>query len=200
MSRGDNTDKEKPAKSGGRFTKGRSGNPKGRPRKIKPPVEARSSAFDVITKLTMSMVQDGVEREVTLQEALTLKTYQDALKGSQLARKKIIKMIEERDAVRATKQKSSGAHYRKIPIRFMSKDPDNADAAMLLLDIARHNPDREDLAQYHDRAQLLLEPWAVQVALSRRRSTVPLTPSDLLEIDRCTRASSSLKWPSGSKG
>ena len=81
-------------KLGGRFAKGKSGNPKGRPRKAAPPVEARSSAFDIITRLTLPMVQDGVMREVTLQEALTLKTYQDALKGSQLARKKIIKLIE----------------------------------------------------------------------------------------------------------
>ena len=88
-------EQHKAPKSGGRFARGKSGNPKGRPRKAAPPIEARSSAFDIITRLTLPMVQDGVMREVTLQEALTLKTYQDALKGSQLARKKIIKLIEE---------------------------------------------------------------------------------------------------------
>ena len=123
----------------------------------------------------MSMVQDGVEREVTLQEALTLKTYQDALKGSQLARKKIIKMIEERDAIRATKAKSSGPQYRKIPMRIMSKDPDNADAAMLLLDIARHNRIGQDWPNTTTVRSSSLEPWAVQAALTRRRSTMPLS-------------------------
>ena len=82
----------------------------------------------------------------------------------------------------------------------MSVDPSNADAAMLILGIARHNPARADLAQAQGRAQLLLEPWAVQAALSRGRSTVPLHPRVLSEIERCTRASSTLKWPSRSRG
>lgn len=193
-------EQDKAPKSGGRFAKGKSGNPKGRPRKAAPPVEARSSAFDIITRLTLPMVQDGVMREVTLQEALTLKTYQDALKGSQLARKKIIKLIEERDTVRATKQRLSGLQATKIPMHAMSVDPSNADAAMLILGIARHNPARADLAQAQGRAQLLLEPWAVQAALSRGRSTVPLDPKDISDIERCTRASSTLKWPSGRRG
>ena len=187
-------------KSAGRFAKGKSGNLKGRPRKAAPPIEARSSAFDIITRLTLPMVQDGVMREVTLQEALTLKTYQDAVKGSQLARKKIIKLIEERDTIRAAKQKSRGLQVAKITRRIMSVDPSNADAAMLILGIARHNPARADLAQAQGRAQLLLEPWAVQAALSRGRSTVPLHQRVLSEIERCTRASSTLKWPSRSRG
>ena len=193
-------EQDKAPKLAGRFARGKSGNPKGRPRKVAPPVETRSSAFDIITRLTLPMVQDGVMREVTLQEALTLKTYQDAVKGSQLARKKIIKLIEERDTIRATKQRSSGFQARKIPMQAMSVDPSNADAAMLILGIARHNPARAELAQAQGRAQLLLEPWAVQAALSRGRSTVPLHPRVLSEIERCTRASSTLKWPSRSRG
>ena len=193
-------EQDKAPKSGGRFAKGKSGNLKGRPRKVAPPIEARSSAFDIITRLTLPMVQDGVMREVTLQEALTLKTYQDALKGSQLARKKIIKMIQERDTIRAEQQKSRGPQVPKITRLIMLVDPSNADAAMLILGIARHNPARADLAQAQGRAQLLLEPWAVQAALSRGRSTVPLHPRVLSEIERCTRASSTLKWPSRSRG
>jgi hypothetical protein len=184
-------------KPAGRFVKGKSGNPTGRPRKTKPPAEARASAFDIVTSLTLPMVQDGVMREVTLQEALTLKTYQDALKGSHLARKKIIKMIQDRDALRATQQKSSTFLARKIDYRTMSVDPDTADAAMLILDIARHNPARAEFTS--DRAQLLLEPWAVQAALGRRRSTVALAPRDISEITRCTRESASLNWPRGSR-
>ena len=191
-------EKDKAPKPGGRFVEGKSGNPNGRPRKIKPKIEIRASAFDIIIKLTLPMVQDGVEREVTLQEALTLKTYQDALKGSQLARKKILKLIEEREAIRATKATSSGGQARKIPMLSMSKDPDNADAAMLLLDIARHNAARAQLAHSQGWAQILLEPWAVQAALSRRRSSVPLAERERMEIERCTRAASTLKWPSGS--
>jgi hypothetical protein len=54
-------------------------------------------------------------------------------------------------------------------MRLISPDPDNADAALLLLGIAALNPARADIGA--DRDQLLLEPWAVQVALRRRRPT-----------------------------
>ncbi|MFM2365584.1 MAG: hypothetical protein RIR95_191 [Pseudomonadota bacterium] len=195
------TDSEnvKPAKPGGRFVKGKSGNPSGRPRKTKPKVEAMASAYDIITTLTLPMVQDGVERQMTFDEVLTLKIYQNALKGSPLDRKKIIRMIEKRDAIRTAKQKSGNSEARNIPKLRMSMDTRNADAAMLILGIARHNPKHEDETQSHEHAQLLLEPWAVQAALSRRRSTVPLSRRNISDIIRCTGASNTLKWPSGSR-
>ena len=57
--------------------------------------------------------------------------------------------------------------------RHISPDPDNADAALLLLGIAARNPARADIGA--DRAQLLLEPWAAQAALRRRRGGNRLT-------------------------
>ena len=64
-----------------RFRKGQSGNPKGRPRKQVP----ATSAFDVIFEKTLSVTQNGVERELTVEEALQLRTYQDALAGNRSA-------------------------------------------------------------------------------------------------------------------
>ncbi len=64
----------------GRFQKGQSGNPAGRPRKRRPHV----SAFDIIFDKTLAVTQNGVERELTIDEALQLKTYQAALKGSKM--------------------------------------------------------------------------------------------------------------------
>ena len=78
---------------------------------------------------------------------------------------------------------------------FSSPDPDNADAALLLLGIAAPDPERVDIGA--DRAQLLLEPWAVQTALRRRRGGNPLTERELDEIRRCTRDPDSLRWPRG---
>src|SRR5260370_38353393 len=83
---------------------------------------------------------------------------------------------------------------RMIPL-LSSPDPDNADAALLLLGIAAPNPARADIGA--DRAQLLLEPWAVQAALRRRRGGNRLTDSGRDPIRRCTRDPERLRWPRG---
>ena len=68
---------------------------------------------------------------------------------------------------------------------FIAHDPDNADAALVLLGIAAPHPARAKIGG--DRAQLLLEPWAVQAALRRRRGGQRLTDKECEEIRRCTR-------------
>ena len=65
---------------------------------------------------------------------------------------------------------------------------------MLILGIADHDPDRQGPTS---KAQLLLEPWAVQAALSRRRGGERLTDKEVAEIKRCTRDAGSLRWPRG---
>ena len=79
--------------------KGRSGNPAGRPKKRRPHV----SAFDIIFDKTLTVTQGGAERELTVEEALELQTYQAALKGSRMAIRKMLKMIEKREAALARK-------------------------------------------------------------------------------------------------
>ena len=64
----------------------------------------------------------------------------------------------------------------------LSPDPDNADAALELLGIAARDSAREGVDA--DRAQLLLEPWAVQAALRRRRGGQRLTEQELKEVRR----------------
>ena len=67
-----------------RFRKGQSGNPRGRPRK-QPVIQ--TSAFDVVIAPTLTIVQDGSPRDVTVDEALQHKTYQDAIAGNRAARR-----------------------------------------------------------------------------------------------------------------
>ena len=76
----------------GRFEKGRSGNPSGRPKARRPDV----SAFDIIFDKTLTATQNGVERELSIDEALELQTYQAALKGNRMAVRSVLKMIEKR--------------------------------------------------------------------------------------------------------
>ena len=173
------------APTGSRFRKGQSGNPKGRPRSER---ATPGSAFDIVIDKTLTVTQGGVPREVTVEEALQHRTYQDAIAGNRSARREVLKMIVARE-------KYLSAHQPPQPqIEILSEcDPENAEAAMLLLGIAV--PDAERGVSRDVGPPLQLEPWAVQAALSRRRGGQGLTEEEVSQIKRCTRAADTLRWP-----
>jgi hypothetical protein len=173
----------------GWFRKGRSGNPGGRPSTSRP---SQASAFDVVVEKTLTVAHHGGMREITMEEALQQRTYRDAVAGKRMAQREVLKWIMKREAWLA---KLAPKTSRPVITRHISPDPDNADAALLLLGIAAPNPARADISA--DRAQLLLEPWAVQAALRRRRGSDRLTDKECDEIRRCTRDPDSLRWPRG---
>ena len=177
----------RPPPSSTRFRKGTSGNPKGRPRSG-PRVPA--SAFDVVIDRTLTVTQAGSPRELTVEEALQHKTYQDALAGSRAARREVLKWIEKRErwlAAKAPTKQSIGFHLDLT-------DPDNANRALLLLGIAE--PDTRFTAD-DDQRRLRLQSWAVQIALSRRRG--PLSTPEVAEIKLSTRDAEGLRWPAGTR-
>ena len=90
--------------SGGRFKKGKSGNPKGRP--LKRQVETSGSVFDLIVDQTLTITRDGVPREVSMDEALQHKTYQQAIAGNRTAVRQVLKMIEKREKARSARNKN----------------------------------------------------------------------------------------------
>jgi hypothetical protein len=175
----------------GWFSKGRSGNPGGRPTASPAP---QPSAFEVLVEKTLTVTDRNGTREITMEEALQQQTYERALAGVLMAVREVLKWIMKRDAwlVKNVPKASPPAITRHI-----SPDPDNADAALLLLGIAAPNPARAEYAD--DRAQLLLESWAVQAALHRRRGGQRLTERERDWIRRCTRDPDSLRWPRGTK-
>jgi hypothetical protein len=173
----------------GWFSKGRSGNPKGRPTSSR---ASKASAFEVIVEKTVTVGDRGGTREMTMEEALRQRTYLDALAGKGLAVREVLRWIKRREAWLAEHMPKASPHDFVVRL---SPDPDNADTALLLLRIAAHNPDRAEWRK--DRAQLLLEPWAVQAALHRRRGGNRLTDSERDTIRRCTRDPNSLRWPRG---
>ena len=139
-----------------RFVKGQSGNPNGRPRKRRPNV----SAFDIVFDKRLTVVENGSERELTVDEALQLKTYEAAIKGSKLAVRQVLKMIEQRE--RALKARAP-KFERKQPTVTISYDSDSANEAMLLLDILCHNPNP---TMREGPRPILVQTWAAQAALS----------------------------------
>ena len=172
-----------------RFRKGQSGNPKGRPKGTK--AKTTGSAFDVLLDKTLTVTQGGVQRELTVDEALQYKTYQEAIAGNRSARREVIKMIDKRE--KALEKKKS----RHIPFKRLLEptDPDNLNPALLILGIACRDKRWENEPSEYE--HFLLEPWAVQAALSRRRGGNRLSDQDVSEIKRCTRDPNSLRWPRG---
>jgi Family of unknown function (DUF5681) len=173
----------------GWFSKGRSGNPGGRPTDLRAP---RSSAFEVLVEKTLTVTDRIGTREITMEEMLQQQTYQRALAGVRMAVREVVKWIMKREAWLT---KHASAASRPPPTCYISPDPANADAALLLLGIAAPNPARAGFG--NDRAQLLLEPWAAQAALLRRRGGQRLTDGERDEIRRCTRDPDTLRWPRG---
>jgi hypothetical protein len=173
--------------NGGQFRKGRSGNPGGRPTVSR---ASRASAFDVLVEKTLTVAHHGGTREMTVEEALQQRIYRDAVAGRRRAQREVLKWIMKHEAWLA---EYAPQPSRWATTRHISPDPDNADAALLLLGIAAANPARADIGA--DRAQLLLEPWAVQASLRRRRGGNRLTEDERNTIRRCTRDSDSLRWP-----
>jgi hypothetical protein len=171
----------------GWFPKGRSGNlkasntSKGR---------ARPDARAFRPSLTVPD-RGGGTREITVEEALQLRTYQDALAGKRMAMREVMKWIIKREAWLEKHEPEVAESGSEL----FTDDPDNADAALVLLGIAGPNPARADFRA--KRAQLLLEPWAVQAALRRRRGGQRLTKHELDDVRRCTRDPHTLRWPRG---
>lgn len=169
----------------GRFQKGRSGNPAGRPKKRRPHI----SAFDILFDKRLTVSQNGVERELTVDEALQLQTYQAALKGSRMAIRAVLKMIEKREAALA--KRSPAPAPKPMTWRF-EHDPRNVDDAMLLLGITVRDPQWTEPCKYGTRMKL--SSWAAQAGISRPGRN-RLNERQISEIKRVTLAPESLKWP-----
>ena len=163
----------------GRFEKGQSGNPAGRPKARRP----HNSAFDIIFDKTLKVTQGGVERELTVDEGLQLQTYQAALKGSKMAVRAVLKMIEKREKAIAKRAPAAVA-----PIRIENEhDSDNANEAMLILDIAQYaGPD--------DNRRMRVSTWAAQAGLSRP-GRPPLSEKEVGNVKFFTLEPDKLKWP-----
>ncbi len=173
----------------GWFRKGQSGNSNGRPTASR---ASQTSAFDIVMEKTLIVAHQGATREITVEEALRQRTYRDVVAGKRMAQREVLKWIMKREAWLG---KHASHAPRSTITRHISPDPDNADAALLLLGIAAANPERANIGA--DRAQLLLEPRIVQEALRRRRGGNRLTDDERNTIRRCTRDSDSLRWPTG---
>ena len=135
----------------------------------------------------MTIKVNGIERELSLQEAIQRRLFQDAMQGRRLSQREVVKWIIKREKAIPTRKKATGA----LRVKTEADDPSNIDDALVILGIATKY---ERAGHTDDRRPLLLEPWAVQQALSRRTGA-ELAEDDVSEIKRCTRTPAAVRWP-----
>lgn len=170
-----------------RFVKGQSGNPNGRPRKRRPNV----SAFDIIFDKRLTVTQNGVDRELSVDEVLQLKAYQAAIVGNRPAVRQVIKMIEMREQALARRAPAPRATAIRIGTE---DDPRNADAAMMILGITVADPSWDEPCKYGTRMKLAT--WAAQAGISRP-GRKRLAERQIEDLKRQTLDPLALKWPRG---
>ncbi len=175
----------------GRFVKGQSGNPKGRPKTRAS--EPAGSALDIIVDKILSVKKNGKHQDVSVEEALQHQTYRQAIEGNKMARREIMKMVQKRDAY--LNKQALNKTVAPVVQRKLIEDPDNANEAMLILGIATVDGESQSTAGHSP--PIKLEAWAVQSAIGRRRGGSKLTEKQISEIRRCTRTSDAIKWPRG---
>lgn len=161
-----------------RFPKGKSGNPKGRPK-------GRTNTLpyeDVLGQL-VTIKNGGHELRVTVAQAFLLYMAKQGLEndsastqlaGNALARARMLSSARD------------GPQIRMIVHVILS--PGSVTAALEALRMARK------IDRYHDSAKMMLEPWLVEAALERlgdRRLSV----EEQKEIARVTRTPNKVKWP-----
>ena len=155
------------------------------------------SSFEILMEKSLTVDQDGETRALSAKEALQWKVYEDALAGKVAAVRKVLAMIQERDAARARAQapRVKEEPVRKYQVEQRHMTSDQADAALLILGMARCEAmvGREEGARQR---RMQLQPWAVQAALSRPGG-VSLTAHQRQEVARQTATPNKIKWPKG---
>ncbi|GGD45544.1 hypothetical protein GRI62_09980 [Erythrobacter arachoides] len=160
-----------------RFAKGRSGNPKGRPKNRR-----RQLPHDAVLGQMVTIREDGRERRVTAAEAFLLQLTQKGLAGDSAAARASLEAIE---AARA----SRGIEEDPIEVIILKPIQNGADAILDTLDLARLKYPGDE-----KRVRWEIRPWAVELALARMGSN-RLTEEQQGEVWRNTQTPHKVRWP-----
>lgn len=160
-----------------RFSKGRSGNPKGRPRNRR-----REVPYDTLLGQMVTIREDGRERRVTAAEAFLLHLTKKGLEGDGAAARASLAAIE-------TARAATGRDQPEITvIIYKCVSPGSVGVALDALGMAVQQNRGSETARYQ------LRPWIVQAALARLNDT-RLTIQEQATVIETTKSPDQVKWP-----
>jgi len=160
----------------GRFKPGQSGNPKGRPKGSK-----KTLPYEAVFSRMVTIIEDGVERQVTVEEAFLRMLMRDGLTGQDRDTIELLNLLDQMSF-------EDQAARRTDTIIIKYGGVGSVTCAIERLRIARK------LNRFKDTITIKLEPWAVERALSRvpeRRFTL----DEQRTIVAATRTPDKVKWP-----
>jgi hypothetical protein len=161
-----------------RYQKGRSGNPRGRPRgsKKRPPYEAVLGQIVVVR-------EEGAERRMSAAEAFLLHIAKRGLEGDSAAARAAMAAIEQ------ARSRRSAVHGEGLTIVHQCVAPGSVNCAMRPLRMATK------LDPYRETSRMALEPWLVEAAIARLGEH-RLGVSEQRTIVAATRMPHKVRWPS----
>jgi hypothetical protein len=161
-----------------RFAKGRSGNPKGRPRG-----KAKALPYESVLGQIVTVTEGGQTKRFTAAEAFLLKLMQDSLAGDAAAARDMLTSLE------ANKSANPAPEVDAITeIVFSFVRPGSVTGALEHLRMGKK------LCAFTDTARVLLEPWVVEAALARLGDQ-PLTVEEQRTVMAATRTPWKVTWP-----
>jgi hypothetical protein len=160
-----------------RFQKGRSGNPRGRPKGKKSGIP-----YETVLGQTVTVREGGQERRITAAEAFLLQLTKQGLEGDNAAARASLLAIEE--ARRRRIAFTGSESIDSITILFAGF---NGNQAMEALRMARK------LDRRRPTARMKLEPWIVEAALARLDQ--PLSIEEQRTVLEATRTPKKVNWP-----
>lgn len=160
-----------------RFQKGRSGNPRGRPKG-----RTRDIPYDDLLGQMVALRENGCERRVTAAEAFILHLTKRGMEGDNASACASLAAIEE---ARERGRPDDATHFTIV---WRAVSPGSVGCALDALRMAHKFNGHSELARYK------LNPWIVQAALDRVGERQLSEEQQQTVID-ATRAPERVKWP-----